>query len=73
MGSACLVNGHRQVPVPGDALDLGQVLIALHKGLVVCLLVQLSRQQSPLLLTRLCLSHTERHSDHGHDAARACP
>lgn len=44
MGSACLVNGHRQVPVPGDALDLGQVLIALHKGLVVCLLVQLSRQ-----------------------------
>ena len=43
-----------------DAPDIWQVLIALHQGVVVGLLVQLSVHQRPLLLTRLRLQQRSR-------------
>ena len=43
-----------------DAPDIWQVLIALHQGVVVGLLVQLSVHQRPLLLTCLCLQEKNR-------------
>ncbi len=38
-----------------NAPDIRQVLVALHQGVIVCLLVQLSVHQRPLLLTCLRL------------------
>lgn len=53
---AChLVNGGGQVTVAADTLDIRQVLVALHQGLLVLMPLPLSRQQGAHLHTGLCL------------------
>lgn len=50
-----LIEGRWQVAMALDALDVWQVLVALHQRIVVGLLVQLPMHQRPLLLACLCL------------------
>ena len=50
-----LVEWRGQVPMALNALDVRQVLVALHQGVVVGLFVQLPMHQRPLLLARPCL------------------
>ena len=69
---AChLVNGGGQVTVAADTLDIRQVLVALHQGLLVLMPLPLSRQQGAHLHTGLCLQ-CKCHS-HGVDTRAGAP
>lgn len=50
-----LVDGGRKVAVTGNATDFRQVLVPLHKRLVVCQLLPLPGQQRPPLFAGICL------------------
>ena len=56
-----LVDGCWQVAVALDALDVVQVVVALHQGLVVRLLAALPRHQAAQLLTGVGLHFQDCH------------
>lgn len=64
----CLVERSRQMAVALDALDVWQMLVALHQGIIVCLLVKLAVHQCALLLARLCLQKPDYISNKSTDS-----